>query len=112
MAKKKEETKPEEILPKKDKIEEKQIKEPVKAAFSRERVLTESSDNARELYNQSRYGNLLDDGRVQLSLIEALYLMEKKRLVVHDARNKPIDFESFLKKAKREPNFWVRFCVY
>ncbi|MBI2657081.1 tRNA-intron lyase [Candidatus Woesearchaeota archaeon] len=110
MAKKKEEV--QEILPKKDKIEEKQIKEPVKAAFSRERVLTESSDNARELYNQSRYGNLLDDGRVQLSLIEALYLMEKKRLVVHDARNKPIDFESFLKKAKREPNFWVRFCVY
>jgi tRNA-intron endonuclease len=105
--------KEEEILPKKDKIEEKVIKEPVRAYFSRERVLTESSDNARELYNQSRYGELLDDGRVQFSLIEAMYLIEKKRLFVNDSKNKIIQPEIFLKKAqKSEPNFWVRYCVY
>ena len=76
-------------------------------------MLTESSDNGRDLYNQSRYGNLLDDGRVQLSLIEALYLLEKKKIIVYDARNKALDFESFLKKAQKfEPNFWVRYCVY
>ena len=90
-----------------------QLTEPVKATFANERVLTESSDNARELYNQSRYGNLLDDGRVQLSLIEALYLIEKRKIVVYDSRNKEISFESFLKKSqKTEPNFWVRYCVY
>ena len=111
MTKKKEE--PEEILPKKEDKEHKEIKEPVKAYFSKERVLTESSDLARELYNQSRYGELLEDGRVQLSLIEALYLIEKKRLIAYDSRNKPIDFDSFLKKAqKSEPNFWVRYAVY
>ena len=108
--------KKEEILPPKEEKEQKEIKEikePVKAFFSKERVLTESSDNARELYNQSRYGNLLDDGRVQLSLIEALYLLEKKKLIVYDSKNKIIDFESFLKKAQKvEPNFWVRYCVY
>ena len=113
MTKKKEES---EVLPKKEEKEskeQKEHKEPVKATFSKERVLTESSDNARELYNQSRYGNLLDDGRVQLSLIEALYLIEKKRVVVYDSRNKAVDFESFLKKVhKTEPNFWVRYCVY
>ena len=107
-AKKKEEA--EEVLPKK---EEKEHKEPVKAYFSNERVLTESSDNARDLYNQSRYGELLDDGRVQLSLIEALYLIEKKKIFVYDSRNKIIEFEIFLKKAQKvEPNFWVRYCVY
>ena len=109
MTKKKEE----EILPKKEEKEHKETKEPVKAYFSRERVLTESSDNARELYNQSRYGSLLDDGRVQFSLIEALYLADKKKLIVHDSRNKEIDFETLLKKSQKvEPNFWVRFCVY
>ena len=111
--KKKEEA--EEVLPKKEEAhkEAKEHKEPVKAYFSKERVLTESSDNARELYNQSRFGELLDDGRVQLSLIEALYLLEKKKSIVYDSRNKEIDFESFLKKAhKVEPNFWVRYCVY
>ena len=76
MTKKKEES---EVLPKKEEKEQKEIKEPVKAAFAKERVLTESSDNARELYNQSRYGSLLEDGRVQLSLIESLYLVEKKK---------------------------------
>ena len=110
--KKKEES---EILPKKEEIKEakEQHKEPVKSSISMERVLTESSDNARELYNQSRYGNLLDNGRVQLSLIEALYLLEKKKIIVSDSKNKLIDFESFLKKAQKlEPNFWIRYCVY
>ncbi len=111
MPKKKE--KSEEVLPKKEEIKEQIPKEPVKAYFSKERVLTESSDNARELYNQSRYGTLLEDGRVQLSLIEALYLIEKKRLIVHDSRDKVIDFDSFLKKAKKiESNFWIRYAVY
>ena len=109
-SKKKEES---EVLPKKEDKEIKEHKEPVKAYFSKERVLTESSDDARELYNQSRYGELLDDGRVQLSLIEAMYLIEKKRVIVRDSRNKLIDAEAFLKKAqKSEPNFWVRYCVY
>ena len=105
--------KEEEILPKKEEKEIKEHKEPVKAYFSNERVLTESSDNARELYNQSRYGELLDDGRVQLSLIEALYLIEKKKIIVYDSRNKAIEFENFLKKTQKiEPNFWVRYCVF
>ena len=113
MTKKKEAT--EEVLPQKEIKEEKtkEPKEPVKATFANERVLTESSDNAREFYIQSRYGELLDDGRVQLSLIESLYLIEKKRLLLYDSRNKLIDSELFLRKAKKfEPNFWVRYCVY
>ncbi len=111
-AKKKEE--PKEILPKKEEVKEiKEHKEPVKSTFSNERVITESSDNSRDFYNQSRFGDLLEDGRVQLSLIEALYLLEKKRLLAYDSRNKLIDYDSFLKKAqKSEPNFWVRYCVY
>lgn len=105
--------KKEESLPRKEDKESREIKEPVKAYFSNERVLTESSDLARELYNQSRYGELLDDGRVQLSLIEAMYLIEKKRILVHDSRNNLIESGTFLKKAqKSEPNFWVRYCVY
>ncbi len=110
-SKKKEES---EILPKKEEHKEiKEHKEPVKAYFSKERVLTESSDPARELYNQSRYGTLLEDGRVQLSLIEALYLVDKKKLLAYDSKNKEINSESLLKKSqKTEPNFWIRYCVY
>ena len=110
MPKKKEES---EVLPKKEDKELKEIREPVKAYFSKERVLTESSDPARELYNQSRYGTLLEDGRVQLSLIEALYLVDKKKLIAYDSKNREIKSEDLLKKSqKTEPNFWVRYCVY
>jgi tRNA-intron endonuclease len=97
--------------PKEAKKEKKKKK--VKALFARERVITENSDEAREFYNQSRYGTILEDGKVQLSLIEALYLVEKGKLRVVDAKNKTLSFEDYLKKAKEvEPNFWIRYCVF
>jgi tRNA-intron endonuclease len=88
-------------------------KKPVKAEFSRERVMTENSDAARDFYNNSRYGSLLDNGKVQLSLIEALYLVDKERLDVRDGRGKKISSELFVKKSQKlEPNFWIRYCVF
>jgi len=84
-----------------------------KAYFIGERVTTENSNDARELYNQSRYGSLTEDGRVQLSLAEAHYLNEKGRLELIDYRNKKIKPDDFVRKArKKEPNFWVRYQVF
>lgn len=109
-AEKKEEQKKEESK------EQKEAKEPkavVNAIFAKEIVITENSDAARELYNQSRYGTLLDGGKVQLSLLEALYLLEKGRLRLFDGKNKEIKHEEFTKKARKaEPNLWVRYSVY
>ncbi|OGM02913.1 tRNA-intron lyase [Candidatus Woesearchaeota archaeon RBG_13_36_6] len=96
-------------------VEEKPKKEKVvvNGLFAEERVLTEDSDAARELYNQSSYGRILEDGKLQLSLCEALYLMEKGKLRIHDQRKKEMSFENFLKNAKKvEPNFWIRYCVF
>ena len=88
-------------------------KELIRAVLARERIIAEDSDAARELYNQSVYGKILKDNRIQLSLIEALYLLEKQRLEIMDGRNKPISSEAFMKKATRvEPNFWIRFSVF
>ena len=93
--------------------EEKTEKQPIKGVFNKAYVIAENSDEARELYNTSRYGSLLENGRVQLSLIEAAYLTQKKTLQILSATNREIDFESFVKKATRfEPNFWTRYCVY
>ena len=85
----------------------------VKAEFAKEKVITENSDEAREFYNTSRFGSLLDNGRVQLSLLEALYLIDKKRLEVLDGRNKAIDSDKFIKKAKKiDPNFLTKYAVF
>ncbi len=94
-------------------IDSKPRKEKVKAVFANERVIADSSDETRELYNQSRYGTLLESGKLQLSLLEALYLLEKNKLELKDSRNKSLNFESLLKKAtKLEPNFYIRYCVF
>jgi tRNA-intron endonuclease len=87
-------------------------KELVNASLFDEKVITEDNDLARELCNQSCFGEMIEN-KVQLSLIEALYLIQKKKLIVKDGRNKEIDEERFLKKARKiEPNFWVRYCVF
>lgn len=97
----------------KGKEEKPQIKLQIKAELSVDKVLTEVSDASRELYNQSRYGVLLENGRLQLSLIESLYLTEKGTIIVYKSKDKKIEFDEFVKKAKKlEPNFWIRFCVY
>ncbi|MBN4049117.1 tRNA-intron lyase [archaeon AH-315-M20] len=97
-----------------DKKESKEEKtEKARADFSVDKVVTENSNEARELYNQSRYGTLLDGGRVQLSLIEALYLLEKNKISIYKTKNKQIKIDDFVKKAKKlEPNFWIRYCVF
>ena len=71
----------------------------IEAVFLKERAVTENSNEARELYNQSRYGSLTGDGKVQLSLLESMYLLEKKRISLYDGRNKEMSSDSFLKKA-------------
>ncbi len=88
-------------------------KKQIKAIISREKVVTESSSDVKDLYEQSRYGILLDDGRIQLSLIEAFYLLGKKRLAVFDNKNNLITNEKFAKKAEKiDKNFWVKYSVY
>ena len=85
----------------------------IRTEFSGDKVLTENSDEARELYNQSRYGTLLDNGKVQLSLIEALYLLEKNKIEIYKSKNKQLSFDELTKKAKKlGANVWIRFCVY
>lgn len=99
--------------PVEDELEKKKKKPVIDALFLNDRVIVEDLDTARELNNQSAFGSLQEDGKLHLSLIESLYLMEKERIKIKDTRKKELDFESFIKKAKKaEPNFWVRFSVF
>lgn len=93
--------------------EKKTKKVVVKGILTETRVMTESSDEAREFYNQSRFGTIADSGKVELSLLEALYLVEKGRLEVKSEAGRKVSFESYIKKARKvEPNFWIRYIVF
>ena len=87
-------------------------KKAVIALLSGEKVITESSDEAREFYNQSRFGSIAESGKVELSLLEGLYLLERGKFKIKDGK-KELDFDNYLKKARKvDPNFWVRYVVF
>ncbi|MEK6904915.1 MAG: tRNA-intron lyase [Nanoarchaeota archaeon] len=95
------------------KVELKKLKNPVLGILAGERVITESSDDAREFFNQSRFGTLNESGKVELSLLEALYLLERERLNIKNESGKSLSFELYVKKARKvEPNFWIRYIVF
>ena len=85
----------------------------IQGLLVKEVVFSESSDTARDLNKKSLFGTLQSDGRVQLSLLEALYLVEKKKLEVLDGRKKPIPYEKLFWKARRsDSNFFVRYQTF
>lgn len=91
--------------------EEKFSKQKIVAQLSGERVVADDSEESRELYNLSRFGEPIAK-KYQYSLIEALFLLEKEKFIILENK-KELDFETFLKKARKiEPNIWVRYCVY
>jgi tRNA-intron endonuclease len=83
----------------------------IKALLKHGRVITENSMAARQLVK--RFGKRLPDGRVQLSLIEALYLQEQGVLHVITQKNKRCSFEALAKLAKRgAKDFWISYVVF
>ncbi|MBW3011148.1 tRNA-intron lyase [Candidatus Woesearchaeota archaeon] len=84
----------------------------LKAKLISERVLVEASDQARELYNQGRYGIILDNGELQLNLIEALFLLEKGKIKIMSGRKKMTAQTLIKSHEEQDPNFWVRYVVY
>ncbi len=85
----------------------------VEALYGKGLVVTEQSSAAKELFEKNRYGLLLSDGRVQLSLLEATYLVEKKRIAVYDSRKRKLSFTDLMTRAARkEHDFWVRYAVF
>ncbi|MBI4151259.1 tRNA-intron lyase [Candidatus Woesearchaeota archaeon] len=83
----------------------------IKALLAHGRVATENSMAARSFVKH--FGKRLDDGRVQLSLIEALYLQEKGALQVITPTNKNCSLDALLRLAKRGArDFWTSYVVF
>ncbi|MFT4297895.1 MAG: tRNA-intron lyase [Candidatus Woesearchaeota archaeon] len=84
----------------------------VEASIIEDCIITECSNEARLLNEKSCYGTLLEDGRVQLTLIEGFYLADKNKIVVKNGK-KILEKEKLLKKCmKLEKNFMIRYAVY
>jgi len=82
----------------------------IKANFAGEKVVS-NSKTAFDLYSQSRFGEPVD-GKINYSLAEALYLLEKGKLEVV-LNSKRLKTDQFIEEArKKEINFDTRSRVY
>lgn len=81
-----------------------------KAVLSGEKAITKDK-KARELYDRSCFGEIVDS-KIHYSLIEALYLLERKKIIVYQGKKK-LNFEKLLELARSiEPNFYTRYLVF
>jgi tRNA-intron endonuclease len=76
------------------------------------RVITEHSEEAKALQTKSRFGIVLDDGRVELGTYEACYLVQTGRITVVDRRNKPFSFEGLYRRLLKGRDAWTRYLVF
>lgn len=83
----------------------------VTAQLHHHKVITENSDAARQLV-RSRLGTTLPDGRISLSPLEALYLVEKKRLLVVNGKNKQLSFDRLMLRLRYSKELWTAYVVY
>jgi len=91
-------TKPKKATKKKKTVKKSKVPQ---AIFVDDRILVESSNTTRDYHNQSCYGTLLADGRLQVSALEALYLSEKNKITLLNGRKQELSNDAFLKKAKK-----------
>ncbi len=84
----------------------------VKAVLLEDRVMVLDADAARALFAEGYFGRDVGLG-LQLSLPEALYLAEAKRLDVEDAEGKAVPPLDLAERARRlEPDFDLRQRLY
>ena len=80
--------------------------------MTKNKVLIGDQALASKTFNKGYFGSF-KDGKLELSLYEALYLKEKKELKVTDLRGKSLTTRSFIKTAeKAERGFWIKYCVF
>ena len=100
-------------------IEQVKLKEPVVGHLIGTKVaVREDFQNAQQFFDRSSFGEIfgaqqgVKETRIEFALDEALYLMERGKLVIFDGKKK-LTFEQFVKLAnKTETNFWTKYQVY
>lgn len=79
----------------------------VLAKYNEEGVITESSNQARELFDKGRFG-VIKRGHVVLSLFEALYLLEKEKISIEK-----FDESKLISKARKKiKQFSTKYAVF
>ncbi|MBS3107963.1 tRNA-intron lyase [Candidatus Woesearchaeota archaeon] len=83
----------------------------VLSSFEGDSVITEDSDLARTFYDKSHFGSILK-GKVQLSILEALFLVDKEKLAVICGKKELSFFELMKKCKKSDKSLSIKYAVF
>ena len=83
------------------------------ATFLEDRVIAWDSQASVTLYDRGFYGKMLDSERLQLSLVESLYLFSGGIITIRDRNGKVFSFDEFIEKASEiEGSFLRKYTIY
>lgn len=84
----------------------------IEAKLAEDRVVIWDREKANEIFENECAGKLKED-RLELALIEAAYLSDKKKIEIKDTEGKKINFKKFFEYCcKIDARFNVRYAVY
>lgn len=87
-------------------------KDKITAIFSKDVIMAPEGNFSKQIYDKNRFGEPKGK-KYYYSYVEALYLFEEEKMELFDGRNKKLDFDSFVKRARRaDPRFWTKYAVY
>ncbi|HIK00002.1 TPA: tRNA-intron lyase [archaeon] len=64
-------------------------------------VIVSNQEEANAIYSKGYFGEMLKGGKLNLALVEALFLVNREKLKVFEGK-KELTFDDLLKKAKKE----------
>jgi len=83
----------------------------VRIDYTKDHIVSEDSDLARDLYSQGSYG-VVEKGKIILHPLEALHLLEKGKIEVFKGK-KELDEEALGKLCQRaDKRFWIKYSVF
>jgi len=78
-----------------------------------DRCMVWEPDSSKMLHKEGFFGKPMDEGHLQLSLIESCYLMNCKVLEIEKRNHEKLDFSTFSEIAARiESDFMIKYKVY
>lgn len=90
-----------------------QVSKPYHCVLMKERVILWDRPLSHMLYHDYFFGRSLDEERLQLSLVESLYLARHKVIEIESLEGKKMSCNDFIEYACQvEPDFCAKYSVY
>jgi len=81
------------------------------AELQEDKAIVWDKSNARKIFDNGWFGEMLDD-RLELSLIEATFLLERKKIEIKEKRKK-VSLKDIYKHAQKlDSRFIIKYTVY